>query len=262
MNPLLNFRQLGEQGPALILLHGLYGSGRNWASIARRLAADYRVWMPDLRNHGSSFHAQSWDYPSMAQDLEQLRQALQLERFALLGHSMGGKVAMQYALDYGQALEQLVIVDIAPKPYGADYHRGLLQALSQLDLGQLSSREEASQQLAAAIPEADVRAFILMNLQRTAAGWQWQFNLPVLQAQLENITGNLSLEGRQPFDSCPVLFIAGERSDYLKPQDLPAVRAYFPQAGCEWIANAGHWVHAEQPDALLSLLKSFLGSQI
>jgi esterase len=258
MSPLLTYRQLGSSGPALICLHGLYGYGRNWNSIARQLSAQFRVILPDLRNHGKSFHAEPWDYAAMAQDVAELAKHLELESFSLMGHSMGGKVAMQYALSSGStSLEHLVIVDIAPRPYEADYHRGLLQALLNLDLAAVQEREDADAALAEAIPEAKVRSFLLSNLVRTEAGWAWQFNLPLLHDRIELITANIDASSA-PFSACPVLFIAGSDSDYVSPKDEPQIKALFPQARLEWIADAGHWVHVDQPDALLKSLLSFM----
>lgn len=264
MSQLLSFRQQGEQEPALLALHGLYGYGRNLSGIARGLGGR-RVILPDLRNHGASFHSPDWDYQVMAEDVARLAEDLGLRDFCLLGHSMGGKVAMQYALDQAACgyppLKGLVLVDIAPKPYDAEYHRGLLAALAGLDLSSLSSREDADQALSATIPEAGVRSFLLSNLQRSEQGWRWQLNLEVLQARIELITADLARDGA-PFMACPVLFLAGAESDYLKPEDRPAIEALFPQARIEWIAGAGHWVHVDQPQALLAKLQSFLSEHV
>lgn len=255
---LLEYRQLGEQGPALICLHGLYGYGRNWNSLARQLASQYQVILPDLRNHGKSFHDPEWTYSAMASDLQILAEHLGLTRFSLLGHSMGGKVAMQYALnDTHNSLERLIIVDIAPRPYNPTYHQKLLTALSQLDLTQLDSREQADQQLSRAIPEAGVRSFLLSNLIKSDQNWAWQFNLPVLHERIELITENLDTSSG-PFNACPVMFLAGADSDYVRPEDKPAILEVFPQASCEWIPDSGHWVHVDQPQILLERVKDFL----
>lgn len=255
----LAYQTLGAaDAPPLMLLHGLYGYGRNWLALGRSLATDYHVILPDLRNHGTSFHAEIWDYTSMAADITELADALQLSAFALLGHSMGGKVAMQYALTQGaEALSHLIIADISPRAYAFAYHERLLAALGQLDLAQIVSRAEASAALAEAIPEPDVRQFLLSNLRRDAEqGWVWQFNLPVLQKGLPAITAALDLQGRC-FDR-PTLFLGGSRSDYLRPEDLPLIQQAFPQARARWIPDAGHWLHADQPEAVETALRRFL----
>jgi len=255
--PFLNFQVLGDQGPALVILHGLYGYGRNLYSLARQLAQTHRVYLPDLRNHGKSFHSPVWSYGAMAEDISRLAQHLGLQDFALLGHSMGGKVAMEYALAQLQpALSQLVVVDIALRSYDMSYHQQLLNTLAELDLSQLRSRQEADKLLAEKIPEAPVRQFLLSNLKADQGVWSWQFNLPVLQSQLTQITGNLALT-RAPFEG-PALFVGGADSDYLLPADLPQIQALFPQAHCQWLPQAGHWVHIDQPTALLSILQEFL----
>lgn len=260
MKPLLNARRLGEQGPALLCLHGLYGAGRNWQSIARELSARYRVWLVDLRNHGKSFHDEVWTYAAMAEDVGALVDALGLESFALLGHSMGGKVAMELALSHpqGSRLSRLAIADIAPRPYPLGEHQRYLDALASLELSTLSSREQADAELSPAIPDVAVRRFLLSNLGRGGSGWEWQFNLPVLRRDIGLITANIDL-AKAPFTGCPVMFIAGADSDYLRVDDEPALREVFPQAEIHRLAGAGHWVQADQPAAVLSLLRDFLG---
>lgn len=261
--PFLNYRQLGESGPVVVCLHGLYGSGRNWQSIARDLARDYQVYLLDLRNHGLSFHSECWDYSAMARDVHELMQSLGIQSFALIGHSMGGKVAMQYALDYGQHLTHLMIVDIAPKVYASEYHHSLLQALAEIDLESMESREAVSQNLSSKIPQKDIRDFLLSNLrqqkqeQQAPASWYWQFNLPVIQAQLANITGNISAS-QTGFQDCPVLFLAGADSDYILPEDIELIHQYFPEAQCRWIENAGHWVHVDQAQVVIAISRDFL----
>ena len=261
--PLLAYRQVGQSGPALVFLHGLYGFGRNWQSIARELAQDYQVYLLDLRNHGLSFHSDRWDYSAMAQDVHELMQSLGIQSFALIGHSMGGKVAMQYAFDYGQHLTHMIIVDIAPKVYAAEYHQSLLQALAEIDLESIESREAVSQHLSSKIPQKAVRDFLLSNLrqqkqdQQAPTSWYWQFNLQVIQAHLANITGNISASS-VAFDDCPVLFLAGADSDYIVPEDLGLVHHYFPQAQCRWIAHAGHWVHVDQAQQVIAVCRDFL----
>lgn len=255
--PLLNYREQGT-GPTLICLHGLYGYGRNWAGLARALP-DWRVILPDLRNHGQSFHSPEATYAAMAQDLAELVAALKLESFSLLGHSMGGKVAMQYALAFQPTqLRHLIGVDVAPKAYATREHEAILKALSELDLSQVHSRQDAEVALASAIPALVVRRFLVSNLRQGERGWEWQFNLPVLREQIGLIAGTIETEGA--FQACPVLFVSGGRSDYLRPEDHALVLRYFPQARFEVVPQAGHWLHVEAPQAFQYLIADFLKS--
>lgn len=240
----------------LICLHGLYGYGRNWLGVARQWG---RVYLPDLRNHGKSFHHAQHDYASMAKDLEELVQTLELEHFALLGHSMGGKVAMHYALEFGQKLSHLIVADIAPKAYLGDEHEKILQALMALDLTQIKSRQEADEALKEQLPQAQVRQFLLSNLRPNPQGqWQWQINLQALRQNLPEIRGN-SL----PDKVCQgprVLFLSGALSNYVQREDQPVIKKYFPQARFVKLKDAGHWLHIDQPEAVAHSVRSFLKS--
>ncbi len=259
---LLSFRERG-QGPVLVILHGLFGYGRNWWSMARHLSKDFRVILPDLRNHGDSFQALEHNYRLMAEDLERLILSQEIPQFHLVGHSMGGKVAMRYAFDYPDKLLSLTVLDITPKVYASEDHAALLRTLQSLDLATLASRADADQAIANEIPEPGLRQFLLSNLVRTEAaeaGWEWQINLPVLADNLSEITGKLELP-TQPFRHCPVHFVRGERSEYIRPQDLPLIQSYFPAASLDCLADAGHWLQADQPQALTALLRQYLGNQ-
>ncbi|MGV3525352.1 MAG: alpha/beta fold hydrolase [Candidatus Sericytochromatia bacterium] len=258
----LPFRELG-QGPALVILHGMYGYGRTWMSLARRLSSDFRVILPDLRNHGEAFHDPEMSYPAMASDLSVLLDQLQLPQVRLIGHSMGGKVAMQFALAEGRGrVSHLGIIDISLRAYNTDYHAGLLSALTQLDLTPIQSRQDADQALAEAIPEAGVRSFLVSNLQRVAtpegetSGWRWQLNLPALQNALSTLTGAL-IPTEAPVD-IPVLCLAGADSAYVRPEDEAPLRACFPQLEVERLPAAGHWVHVDQPEQTESALRRLL----
>jgi esterase len=255
---LLNYREMGS-GPALICLHGLYGYGRNWFSLARQLQEQYRVILPDLRNHGASFHSEQWDYTVMVQDLQHLVESLNLDSFALLGHSMGGKVAMSYAQSgLALGLSHLIIADIAPKKYPSDYHRGILQLLSDLPLQQIQTREEAELFLKQGIPELAVRRFLVSNLKRVDSIWQWQFNLPVLMQQIDAVMAEVNF--RSSFQTCPVLFLSGGSSNYVLPDDHADIKRYFPGAKFTVIPDAGHWLHIEKAQSFLETLCAFLGS--
>lgn len=251
----LHYREYGDRGEALVLLHGLFGSSANWGSIARELADEYRVIVPDLRNHGRSPHADDMDYASMAGDVLDLLDRLSLPRVALVGHSMGGKVAMHLALASPERVSGLAVVDIAPIAYAHDFS-AILDGLAAIDLESLTDRQQVDRRLAGYVPESGVRGFLLQNLAREKKGWAWRINLPSLRASMPAITG---------FD-CPqdviypgpTHFIFGELSSYVQPQAETRIRQLFPRA--EWcpVAGAGHWVYAEQREGFMCCLRDFL----
>ena len=243
-------------GPPLAILHGLFGSGRNWASIAQRLAVNRRVIAFDLRNHGASPWAETMDYREMAEDIRASLHARGYDRIALLGHSMGGKVAMMAALEHGAAVERLIVADIAPVAYPA-HHLWHVQAMRRLDLAAIKRRSEADARLAAAVPDPAERSFLLQNLIFDNGGVRWRANLAAIEREMPRLVGFPAVAEGRSYEG-PVLFIAGGRSDYLQPAHEPAIRHLFPKAEIARIENAGHWLHAEQPDAFLAIVESFL----
>lgn len=249
----LHFERLGE-GPPLVILHGLLGSGDNWMGLAKSWAADFTVLVPDLRNHGRSPHAQDASFGAMAGDVVELIHSEGLSQVLLLGHSLGGKTAMRVALDHPAEIRGLVVVDIAPKPY-PPIHRSLLAGLLALNLSQFTTRSEVDSALTATIPDARVRQWLLKNLGRSPEGdFFWKPNLPVLHQNLGELTsGFADLRDSQ----APALFVAGGRSDYLGPEDMPLIHQYFPKAMLEKIPEAGHWVHVDAPAKLLDLVTRF-----
>ncbi len=252
----LNYRTFGE-GKPLFILHGLFGSSDNWISLGRKFAENYRIIIPDLRNHGQSPHSDLWDYKTMAGDIHQLAEDLGLEKILLIGHSMGGKVAMQVAEAYPGFVEKLVVADIAPKQYPIQ-HRTILDAMSGLNLDQLPGRKDADEQLAATIPELGVRQFLLKNLERVRdKGFRWKLNLAVISEQIANVG-----EATVPSSgiSIPTLFIRGTKSDYVEEKDIAEIPKYFTNAQFATIENAGHWLHAEQPQAFMDQVMAFLHS--
>lgn len=253
-SPLLYYSRQG-QGQPLLILHGLFGSGSNWGSHAKWLAQQFDVILPDLRNHGGSFHAPDMAYPTMAADVLRLLDALALESVLLLGHSMGGKVAMTLALQAPQRVRALVVADIAPIAYQHNSNRPLISAMQQLDLSQVRSRTDASHALAAAIPSLPVRQFLLTNLQREAGGYRWRIPLDILADQLTTLEGFPDLAGRY---EQPTLFLYGEASDYVTAAAHAPILRHFPHAQLQGVPNAGHWLHAEQPEAFASALRPFL----
>ncbi len=254
----LHFREYG-QGPPLIILHGLFGSLDNWGAVATRLAPEFHVYAVDQRTHGGSAHSAEMDYIAMANDLRQFMEEHSLGRAHVLGHSMGGKTAMQFALLNAAKVDHLIVVDIAPRAHEPE-HEFIFAALFGLDLPRYQSRVEIEQALAPAIRDLAVRRFLLKNLVRTPAGaFDWRFNLAGLHRNYGALAGGVEPGGM--FDG-PTLFVRGEKSEYLNEGDWPAIRARFPRARLVVIPGAGHWVHVEAPDLFLAAVKNFLTEQI
>lgn len=243
-------------GPALAILHGLFGSGRNWSGIAQRLAARHRVIALDLRNHGGSPWAEAMDYGELAGDVHATLRALGCRRFALIGHSMGGKVAMMAALLDGGEVERLVVVDIAPVAY-PPRHLGYAQAMRAVDLAAVRRRSDADAQLRAAVPDSAERAFLVQNLVFDDGRPRWRINLAAIEHNMPALTGFPALTSGARYAG-PALFVAGGRSDYLRPEHEPEIRRLFPSARIARIADAGHWLHAERPQVFLDLVEPFL----
>lgn len=250
---LLNY-QIDGAGEPLIILHGLFGSLTNWGTQAKLLANNFKVISVDLRNHGSSPHTTTMTYASMVEDIHTLMQHLQLAKANFLGHSMGGKVAMQLALSLPDYIDKLIVVDIAPVVYPA-HHDDIFTGLFAIELDTIKSRSDADMQLSKWVPEPSVRTFLLKNLYRTKEGsFAWRMNLDTLYKQYAEI--NVAPEGKAyPKD---VLFIKGDSSNYLIANYKESVLASFPKARYKIIKKSGHWPHAEQPAAFLDTVKDFL----
>jgi esterase len=244
--------------PPLAILHGLFGSGRNWTSIAQRLAADRRVIAFDLRNHGASAWAGGMQYGEMAEDLLAMLGERGYRRAALLGHSMGGKVAMMAALRDPDMVERLVVVDIAPVAY-RPHHLALVRAMRALDLGGIKRRGEADQQLAPAIPDAAERGFLLQNLVFEDGQARWRLNLDAIEQKMPDLIGFPAVPDNAVYRG-PTLFVGGANSDYLRVEHEPAIQRLFPEARIVRIENAGHWIHAERPAAFLETVEPFLAA--
>lgn len=250
----LFYRAFGE-GEPLFILHGLLGSSDNWVSLGKQFAENYSVIIPDLRNHGQSPHSDLWDYAAMAEDVHVLAENLGLNKVNIIGHSMGGKVAMQIADAYPGFVKKLVVADISPKQYPVQ-HRTILDGLSNIKLEELSGRREADEQLSKAVPELGVRQFLLKNLERVSGkDFQWKLNLAVINEQIANV-GVATFPSSQV--SVPALFINGAKSQYLAEGDADEISKYFTNAQFATIENAGHWLHAEQPQAFLDKVMAFL----
>ena len=251
----LHFTSNGS-GQPLVVLHGLFGSGKNWQTHARRFAGHYRVVTVDLRNHGDSFHADEMNYPVMASDVEQLLQRLNIHKCYILGHSMGGKVAMTMALQNPDLFSTMIIADIAPVAYFHHYD-DLIEPILALHLDLLESRAQADQLLRQNIPEDQLRAFLLQNLIRGPGGWRWRVNWQVIQRDMEWLTGFIDLPAEKVIE-VPTLFLRGEKSDYIGDAEIEVIKRLFSKPSITTIEDAGHWLHAENPDAFSRAVFEFL----
>jgi len=264
-------RTVGEAGPGVVFVHGLFGQGKNWTTIAKGLADRHRVTLLDLPNHGHSPWTDRVDYLDMA-DLVAAELAEFGEPVTLVGHSMGGKVAMQLALRRPELLRALVVVDVAPVDYPesggrtddldeesspfADY----IAAMRAIDLETLQTRDDADHALRGAVPSRMVRSFLLQSLQREGThGWRWRLNLPALARDLGQLRGFPEPPPGATFEG-PVLWVAGANSHYVLPRDRERMDALFPATRLVRIKNAGHWVHSEQPEVFLETMRRFLGA--
>ena len=255
MSLALSFSEVGE-GPTLVILPGLFGSKRNWTSMARALSETRRVITVDLRNHGESPWDALHDYPSMAADVAALLESLGVGSAAVLGHSMGGKAAMTLALTRPELVERLIVVDIAPVRSTANT-RAVLQAMQDVPLESIRTRSEAKTSMAEAVPSAGVRDFLALNLLSGPEGLTWGVNLAALDRNFESILSFPSFPDGVRFEK-PTLFVAGGRSPYVQPEHHAEIHRLFPSARIETIPGAGHWVHAEAPSEFLASVSSFL----
>jgi esterase len=246
----------GESGPAVIVLHGLLGSARNWTTISKRLGESRRVFALDLRNHGGSPWAASMTYDDMAEDVRRFIEQQGLEPVSVIGHSMGGKVAMRLALLYRDLVDRLVVVDVAPMVYNHSFD-DYIDAMRGVDLARVTRRAEVDAALARTIPDFGVRAFLMQNLARNDGGFVWRPNLDAIAMSMDDIIG-WPESGPARFEG-DTLVLAGERSEYVRPEHRPLFEELFPAVRLEWIEGAGHWVHAEKPEPFLERVAGFLG---
>lgn len=265
----LHYQILGDKTSAqtepLILLHGLFGSGDNWGTVAKHFSQYHQVISVDLRNHGKSPHSDSQTYTEMADDLLKLCDTLGLDRIHLLGHSLGGKVAMQFATQFPDRLEKLIVVDMAIRSY-PDAYTHMIDAMMTVDLSTMQSRGDVDKALLSKIPHAMVRQFLLMNLIKSdvnqpesdvnKTGLMWRINLAALKANYPSLLQAVCENARY---EKPSLFIRGERSDYVQDADIEHIKTHFTNAQFASLAT-NHWVHAEQPQAFIEVVADFLGS--
>jgi pimeloyl-ACP methyl ester carboxylesterase len=263
----LNFRKLGSGHP-LIILHGLYGAGDNWLSIAKVLSGFCEVYLIDQRNHGSSPHVSEHNYNVLTDDIKEFLDQHGIEKTMILGHSMGGKVAMQFAIDYPHMLTKLIIVDISPGSYAHDddrnhirLHKSIIQSLMNVDLAKIGSLSDADMQMKEFLPDERLRKFLMKNLRKGEDHlYKWKINLPVLKDNISVISGGLDKTqmGSAGIRNFPVLFIRGANSDYIVEEDEILIKEMFPLSTLVTIKNAGHWLHAEQANTFAKIVKQFL----
>mgnify|MGYP000058927849 FL=1 len=249
-------RKVGENGPDFVVLHGLFGSGKNWRSFAGSLEDDFQVWTLDARNHGDSPHADSMSYQQMAEDVARFFVENELENVVLLGHSMGGKTAMQLALQFPDRIAALIVVDIAPVCYDHLHKQlKLIEAMQELHIAVEMSRSEIEKKLALKIPEKRLLSFLMTNLNRQNGQFQWRIGLEQIAAGMQELLNYPEL--KSVFKG-PVQFIGGENSAYLKFEYHALIRKYFPESRITMLENCGHWLHVEQPAAFQKTVNEFL----
>ena len=254
MNKILHSKILG-QGKPLIILHGLFGMLDNWQALAKEFACFFETHIVDLRNHGRSFHANQHNYEVMSEDLLSYLNTYNLDEVSLIGHSMGGKAAMNFACMYPDRVEKLVVVDISPKYY-PPHHQEILSGLKAVDRSNLTSRKDADQILSQYFSESAMRQFLLKNLYWiSSTELTFKFNLEVLSNQIENV--GQALYTNALFDR-PTLFVAGQSSNYIKETDVELIESHFPDFEIVEIPKSGHWVHAENPDQFFDKVSRFL----
>jgi esterase len=259
----LFFKHFGS-GPPLIILHGLYGSGDNWYSIGKALSNHFEIFLVDLRNHGSSPHDPEMNNSVMTSDLIEFFSERKIEKACIIGHSMGGKVAMHFALQDPDKLSKLVIVDVAMRSYGASedfdreigLHQRIIESLGSLNISNSKSRTDVDLELSTFLKQKSLRDFLLKNLKRRTNGeFYWSLNIESLKNNIFNILEGIE-SGDRTFDG-PVMLIVGKQSDYVSIEDYAQFRQVFPHIRIEEV-EAGHWVHAEQPERTIELLSEFL----
>jgi len=244
------------EGKPFIILHGYLGMSDNWKTLGTQFAAEgFQVHMLDLRNHGKSFHSEEFTYEAMVHDVLEYCNENKLDKLDLLGHSMGGKVAMLFATTYPEKVEKLIVADIGPKYY-APHHQDIMAALNAVDFSQKPSRNEVDEIMEKFVPDFGTRQFLMKSLYWVEPGQLgFRFNLDVFNRKIENI-GN-ALPENAVFEK-PVLFLRGGNSNYLKDEDLLLIKKHFPAAEMKTIPNAGHWLHAENPAAFYKETITFL----
>jgi len=253
----LFYRHFG-QGQPVIILHGIFGVSDNWVTIGRKIAEKFSVYIPDLRNHGQSPHSDTFDYVAMMDDLYEFIEDHQLENPILVGHSMGGKVAMYFSLEFPELVNSLLVVDISMRKYPPrEGHVQMIEAMQEVDFSKVTTREDVEKQLEPEIPSRSIRQFVMKNLVREGKDeFKWRLNLQAIYDNIDNIFEGVEHLNR--FEK-PALFVRGGKSDYIKDSDMDKIYRHFPESELETIPNASHWLHAEAPDELCAIISDFTG---
>ena len=250
----LHFKKFGSGDPVLIL-HGLFGISDNWITIAKSLAKKYLVYLLDMRNHGRSPHTEAFTYADMVEDIYEFLTDMSLRQVSIIGHSMGGKTAMNFAQEYPHRINKLIIIDISPRKYPV-FHRNIIDGLLTLDISKLNSRKDADEKLTEKISSRRIRQFLLKNLTRNDDGFfTWRINLPVIAESLSEI--GAEIKSKSAF-STPTLFIRGGKSEYIGESDFQLIQDQFTNSEIITIPGASHWVHSEAPEEVFKVIDAFL----
>lgn len=265
----LFFRHFGKGWP-LVIVHGLYGSSDNWLSVAKKLENHFSLYLVDLRNHGNSPHSEEHSYQAMSQDLKDFILENNIKSPILMGHSMGGKVVMHLGLSNPELIQRMIVVDISPlgninaphKQHMLD-HKNIISSLRNLPIKIIESRKEADTILSERVPSERVRSFLLKNLTRVGHQFQWKLNLDILATQIEHVMDGFDLSNPDHLSQkdFPILFIKGNKSDYIGKEDESAIKLFYPESKIENIPEAGHWVHAEQLDLFIETVMNFCNQE-
>lgn len=252
----LHDQRYGDDGPPIAFCHGLFGQGRNWTMLGKRVAQRHRVVLVDMPNHGRSDHTHDFDYDEHADMVAAHLHSITDEPWRLVGHSMGGKIAMMVALAYPDLVDRLVVVDMSPVSYArsSEIHDYAL-AMRDLDLSTMRSRDDVDAALSGVVPNPAIRAFLLQNLRRDHGRWRWLLNIDLLAERLDHLAG---WPDSDAVYKGPVLWIAGDESAYILPEHDEQMRSHFPNTRLVRIKDAGHWVHAEKPQVFGNTLCAFL----
>jgi esterase len=252
----LHFRQYGEEQP-MIIIHGLYGISDNWVNHARILAENFKVYIPDMRNHGQSGHSNFFNYEVMAEDITEFIEQHEIENPIIMGHSMGGKIAMKFALDNPDLVQKLIVIDMSMRQYNLRaFHSKIINAMLDIDFNTVKSRKEVDDYLAKTIEDARIRLFVMKNLYWTERKTlSWRLNLKAIIDNIDAIFEGIN--SNQKFTK-PSLFIRGEKSDYVRDEDFDLIKKQFTNSELKTIPNAGHWVQADEPELFIKILKDFL----
>ena len=254
------FSRIYGKGEAIIIIHGLFGMSDNWNSIGKKISENYNVHILDLRNHGRSFHNANFSYDDMSNDLHEYLLHHNIQKPILIGHSLGGKVAMNFSFKNSEKVKGLIVVDIAPKTYNIDFHINILSVLSRVSLFNYSSRDEIDKVLSKDIPEPSIRSFLMKNLYRQEnKNFKWRFNIEVLRKELSNIKNADFLNGEL---TLPTIFIKGGNSSYINSNDEILISKHFKNSRISEVVGAGHWVHAEKPDLFYKEVMAFITQEL